>query len=345
MLQFIDSALHYTAAAGLGSKWTIGGPNVVSSPAPQSGNCLQLTGGPLMTLPHMGGWVVGFRLYVAGVVTQGEIYLGGHAGVTLVTIRQEIDGTLSLFAGNTSTLIGNTGTNSPVITIQSTAYYYIEIKYSIGGGSNMSITAELRVNGNIVISSASANSNVNENDLLLQTATVNTHIFRNAANDADSLIKDIYIADTSGSGLLNDYAGDVLNLCFFADSDVLDDWSTTGSPSYDQVNPNPPTYDASYVYSDTMAQQQIFGFQSIPGFTGTIPGIQLLGLVRKDAEGTRSFELQICDGGTTVLSSPSFYPGDSYLFYRMPLDTDPHTTIAWTQAGFNATQFGIEITS
>ena len=62
---------------------------------------------------------------------------------------------------------------------------------------------------------------------------------------------------------------------------------------------------------------------------------------RKDDAGTRQIQ-QMCLSSGTEEDSATITLGSNYQYYQDILETDPHTGVAWTVAGFNAATFGVK---
>ena len=351
-VEFLDGFAHYVTT-NMSQKWTFPSGTITSSPpAGRIGPGLQLPvgGNAGITLSHQSAWVAGFAVYFNGAPAtyNGFVYNASHAGqVELIRLRLESDATLSILTANSGVLIANT---TP-FSFHDNTWYYLECKYNLSGGTATPIqtTATVRIDGSIR-ASGTGTCGFNTTALLLQTPTINAHGIANPVVNGNTYIKDLYIFD-QGSTDTNDFAGDCTFVFVVPDGDVTTGWDlSSGSVSFSLVNEVPPDGDTSYVQSSNTgtvinSATDNFTWQDIPAFTGTIVAVQYLGFLRKTGEGKKSVKLTVGPSGGFTQVSEEFFLNDNYLYYRLPMGTDPATGVTWTQSGFNATDFGIEVIS
>ncbi len=128
------------------------------------------------------------------------------------------------------------------------------------------------------------------------------------------------------------------------DTGVADFTPNSGAVSFDRVKEHGPDDDSTYIEGGVVGNKTILDWDDIPGFSGTIPFVQSSLYLRKTAEGSRAARFVTGASGTES-NSDDFYLGDNYVYYEdFGQEADPATSLAWTRAGFNAKQFGIEIT-
>lgn len=339
MIQFIDGFAHYTSS-NIPQKWTFPDGTITQTPpAGRLGPGINQGGEMAVTLPHESGWVTGFAAYFTASGHSGFIYSGAHAGFPgVLSLRIESDNTLSLYVANNGVLVAN---SSPFAVFENT-WYYFQIKYTISGGTAtpVVVTATCLVDGTNRVS-GSGTSASNTTGYLLRTPTVNYHKFSNTVVNGRTFFKDLYIFDTTG-GHTNDFAGDCTFIYVVPDGDVTTQWTpSSGTVHFSLVNEVPPDGDSSYVQSTGTNNLDNYTWQDIPVFSGTIVAAQYLGFLRKTGEGQRSVKLTVGTGSFDQ-TSDEFFLNDNYLYYRLPLGTDPATGAQWTQSGFNATKFGVK---
>lgn len=343
-VEFLDGFAHYVTS-NIHQKWTFpGGTITASPPAGRLGPGLDLTAGNgvvAVTLSHQSSWIVGFAFYPTGASFSGRLYAASHAGaVELIDVRIQSDATMSIFTNNGNTLIQN----STPFSIHDNTWYYCEVKYTLQGGSgtNITCTATLKVDGT-VRAQGTGTCGFDTTILLLNTPTVNSHAFENEVSGGDTYIKDLYIFDTL-SGNTNNFAGDCTFILSTTTADITTEWTPTGGgSSWNQVNEVPPDDDTTYIEDGNINDLDNFFWTPVPSTLGTIVAVQYLGYIRKTAEGSRSVKLS-CGAGPTQFSD-EFFLNDNYVYYRMPLGTDPDTGVAWTTASFNIKPFGIKVIS
>lgn len=197
-----------------------------------------------------------------------------------------------------------------------------------------------------IVATGSANTGTNQNQTLLGVPKANMHTFAGGGTffgggNNGTYFCDCYIADTL-SGTVVDYTGNLYLSALFPNADVTTMWTPlSGSTLYTQVNANPPVGDSAYIYDDTPDDLANFNWQ--PTTNNVIFFVHYGVYTRKDNEGTRTFQLTVGPSFAFEQLGPIISPGDAYLYYFFAMDADPNTGLAWTQSGFNATQFGIQI--
>lgn len=325
--------------ANLTARYTsVGGLSIIAGG--RTGQCLKIENGAISkTLPHAGTIVTGFavKFNQASASAQQSIYSLSNNNLPLYTLAWDLDGTLSIYAGTvTGSIIGVTER-----ALFTNKWYYLESFLTFSGSSPITVAAELRVNGNIVISGSHATS-ISTSQTLSQSATANYHTLSNAVAGLSgaTLIDDFYIKDTSG------YYGDVRIVALYADGDgFLLQWDpSTGTVQYLMINGHPAVL-TTFISTLTPGNISTFTWQDCPGFSGTIKAINISMLAQKDDEGTKSFKIVVGNSGTEASSDEFFLSDISPEYYEMGLELDPATGLAWTQAGFNAKEFGVKLIS
>lgn len=340
-LRFVDSFAHMGTNVGLlPFKWTASqGALAFTTDTTSAVNGFGLDmisgfltpGGVRKTLDHQTSWIVGCRIFTGAL---DGAYQGLHNSTTLAKWTINNDGTLSIYAGSvtiaTSTLSLHTGRQ-----------YYIEMSYTLSGTSNINVSSTLRVNG-IQWVTGNANSGINQTSLLVGTTTVNGHLFTGPSTNGN-VISDCYICDATGS-FNNTFLGDVKIQLILTNGDSTPlNWipSGTGTTHWNLINEVPPDDDTTYVYQTATGSVDLWQWQDIPAFSGTVLGVQYSLYARKDAEGSKEFQQVVGTSGTNTFNTIS--PSDDYIWYPWCYDTDPDTGIAWTQVGFNAKVFGAKL--
>jgi len=356
-VQFMDSCDHYDQDAYITLKWNESFFGTHSTASGRNGRGLNLdsTGQVSKSLTYQAGWVIGWAINI-GTQTSGTFgndfyYRASHAGdTTLFSIYGEGDGSVSLYAGNgRHNLIQNSGANG--FFLKGNIWYWFEVKFSLSGSSNISVTAAFQVNTQ-PWASGTGSTDIDVNDLLLRTAKVNFHTFHPAGSSpTGTIIDDIVIADQSG-GSIHDFFGDTALGVLFPRADIpTPAWVAVGgttSTLFDHVNDQfaETNDDTIYIQSHTIGDAANFAWQptTVPA-GGSIIAVHYGVLARKDAEGGRSFEQTVGPSGSPDQVSPPWFPGDSYSYFFFAMDVDPATGLPWTEVGFNATDFGVKLLS
>jgi len=294
------------------------------------------------TISHQATYTSGMRVKVSGSganVGGGDLHTFLNNGIILATLRVNNDGTMLLYAGGS---LSNIVALSTSALLQST-YYYIEWTFTLTGTTNINVAGQIWVNG-ISVASGNANSGVNNNTLISGTTTVNRSMLgAGVSTPGGAYFTDLYVNNGSGTTNLSIFGDvEIEPLLPNADGGTLQWTPLSGSTHYLMIDENPADGDASYNSDNTPGNYDIYGWQPIPTFTGTVKTVQIRWYARKDDEGTRTFRGNIGTTGTEETTT-TYSLSDSYLYYTQSFDTDPATSLAWTQANFNAKKFGIEL--
>ena len=320
----------------LQSRYTIVSGQLSISNNGRTAQCARLNQAALgKTLAHSARWVVGFA-YRRNQAPRGdeERYSLSNNANQLCRLLEDADGTLSLRAGNTNIIAV---TNRPLNTGR---YYYIELDMTVGGGTPVTMQAELRINGHVE-ASGSGSCGFNETDLLSQDATGNYHLLSGTTGVGNTCdFDDLYIKNEAG------YEGDVRNIACFpsGDGSVLDWTPNSGSTHFDRVNSHPVDL-TKWLETATANDIDVWDFDDLPAFSGQIVGINVSVLARKDDEGTKSFKIVVGDSGTEASSDEFFVSDLTPEYYEFSMKVDPATGLAWTRTGFNAKKFGVKLIS
>lgn len=345
-LQFMDSCEHYDVFQDITAKWTA---NIINSSNPtasgRNGRGLNVRDGVGKALIYNDKWVCGAAMNFnsnGGFSANNIITFSAANELTLGALAVEADGSLSLYAGNRFTLIAN----SAPFYLHNQRWYYIECKIQITAGTPMGVSMDCHVNG-VSVCSGSGNVGKNTADTLLGLAQANYITFSGAAaTSSPTIMDDFYMAAIDSTGTLNDFAGDIAISALFPRADNSFGWTAVGGSTttgWDHVNPQFPETndDTIYIKDNNPGDVADFDWQPVPVFSGVIVGVHYGVYARKDSEGTRTFQ-QTTQG---TANGPVISPGDSYQYYFFAMDADPSTGVRWTQAGFNGSDFGVNLVS
>ena len=325
--------------ANLLSRYTTysGTLNIVNTGA--TGQCLSSSSGNLTkTVPHSATWVLGFMFQYNVAHSDSVIFALSNNGSPLLTVVLNADSTLTLRAGTlTGTAIATTDRS-----LFASRWYSIEISLTLSGSSPISVSAELRINGHVE-ASGSGSTGVNASSLPSQDATANVFGFGQlAAVGGVCLYDNFYIKNESG------YLGDERVFPVYPNGDgaTLNWTPNSGTVHYDRVNTHPVDL-TKWLETATPGDIDLWDFEDCPAFSGSLLAVNISVLARKDDEGTKSFKIVCASAaGAVEAESDEFFVSDTTSeYYEWSLKLDPATGLAWTQAGFNAKQFGVKLIS
>jgi hypothetical protein len=157
-------------------------------------------------------------------------------------------------------------------------------------------------------------------------------------------LDDVYLCDTGGSRN-NDFLGDVrvVTLRPNADTGQADFTPSAGSVHYPMVAEAPDDDgDASYVESGTVGHKDLYGYQDLAASAAAIMAVQVATVTRKDDAGSRSLRT-VLKSGPTMANGAIRVLGTPYALYDDRFEIDPATGAAWTKAGVDALEAGVEV--
>lgn len=325
------------------------GPVRRTNPAFAAPACAMLLNSsfPTKTLTYRSSRYMGAAYYLSSGNPQiAQFFRMLSGGVPLAWLTVEADQTVSIYAAGNAVPIFN----SAPFTFTLDAYHYVEFFVSLAGGTPITITASLTIDGNVLASGVTGSSTQNASGLLIGSAEMNQAGFSGGvAYIMDVIVMNAATTDVNGNSTpLHAFQGDVAIMDLVPDADVDANWTLVGGPTQFQTLANiPPQDDVEYIKSNTVAQVSSVNMTPISGLTGTIVGAQLCVYCKKDGEGSRAIRAQLNNTdlanwtgvGTTPVHDQYLY--DYYDDFLFPLDTDLGT--AWTPTNFNAAVFGVEV--
>lgn len=337
MLRFMDGCNHY-ATADITKKWNAAPTATVNSAGGRfGGNGLRvndvLNGGYLRkTLNAQPTWVCGFGIIpTAFPSTNTPIFQLLDQGANQIELRCYSDGTLSL-TRNGAPLAGGLST----FALQIGAWYFIEVKVTIANAI-IAGSCQVKVNNMLVI-------DVTAGQDTQDTANVSANSVQFAGLVPNTTFDDFYICD--GTGLINiDFLNDsrIYEMLPNGAGDQTDFGVVGAVNNWAAVDEIPPDNDATYVFSQTAGQRDLYNLQDLV-LTGTIKGIQTCLDVRKDDCGARTIAASIKTGGT-IYDGVAVAPATSYLMFTETREVNPFTSLAWTPADLLALQSGVKLVS
>ncbi len=203
-------------------------------------------------------------------------------------------------------------------------WYYIEWKVYIHPTAG---TSEIRINGQTVQTLTGLDT-----DTGYLASKVKLYSFGN-----DGSFDDLYICDGSGTEF-NDFLGPQQIQTIRPTSDDTANWDASDVVShYELINENPTDGDASYLYSDTLGTQDLFGYSDVS--LDTINAVRVVTTARID--GSAWNLVQVCDTGTEATEHVAI-SSTSYGVSEWIMLSDPDGS-SWTTTTLNAAKFGFKV--
>jgi len=157
-------------------------------------------------------------------------------------------------------------------------------------------------------------------------------------------IDDVYALDT-GTGTRNGRLGEcrVDTLWPTADGSHSGFTPTTAGTHFDEVDdPGFHDSDTTTVASSVVGTRDSYAFGDLSISAGTIYGVGVKTVARKNDVGPRTMKHSIRQGGTTYDGAASHLLNASHTCYQTVWDQDP-TAANWTVATVNADEFGVKV--
>ena len=355
-LRFIDSAgQHYVNGTSGGTeyfiarKWTLNQSGVNNNGNGRRGMPF-LTGAAQKTLTQQTNWITG-AAFSLGAGTSAVLHYLSNNNEQVAELGLNGDATLSISCGG-----NNIYTSTLAVSDPSTWHFYEVIWFLNGSTNTGSLNGTLYVDGDVW--GTFAGTGGNGSNYINGSFTAN-QVGWGVGGGCNMM--DYYALDTNGTDINGNTTtntttlGDIQVTALLPITDVTTNWSVTGgtttaanSAVNDFVSTSEGTFsspddDTSYIYSSSTTSAEVFNYQSISTFTGTIFGAQYLLCAKKTAEGSREIILTL--NGTPVKTSnfigTSNYLSDYYVYYMAPLDSINGTP--WTVSGYDSADFGVTL--
>jgi hypothetical protein len=257
-------------------------------------------------------------------------FLLNDGATTQIGIALNAAQQLFIFRNGTGNVLGTSS-----IAFSSSIYHQVEFQWTI---DNINGAIELRLNGdpNPIIVAAGIDTQQSASN------TVNVFLFQ-SGGALDIAFDDIILREADGLTVTSDWLGNVhIGPRRVNGVGANSGWTPVGAVNnFDCVNENPPNGNTDFVQSGTPGQRDSY-LHEAAGTTGaTIYAIQVSTVAELDVAGASTFSAFFFNGadfpGADVFAPPAgSYAGFSQLFM-----VNPSTLVPWTEAEFNAGQFGV----
>jgi hypothetical protein len=254
----------------------------------------------------------------------GDFLKFKEGGTTQVHI--DFDGTddnIKVYRGDSTALLGNTAVNSLASYLWK--WLYIEVKVVINSSTG---SVQVDINESTVLNLTSQNTQ----------ATGNAYVDQIYLGPSQVYMDDLYVDDSTirGESRVRTFVPDSV-------SSNINDFTASAGNKDECVDEQPPDEDTTYIYASTVNNRQGFGITT--GSLGTVIGMQLNNVVRKDDVGITKIKNLVRSNGTNYLESNEYELTTSYTHNSVIWETDPDDSNAWTQTKLEAAEFGLEITT
>ena len=336
--RFIDG-FDYSAVGDLSRKWTLANPNGVDLPRNGVGGVRFTSTSQQLskTLDDQPSWIVGFA-FKSGTIF-GIIVTFIDNITTQCSLSIAPDGALGVVRGISTAVAGGRS----VAILRADNWYYIEMKVTIAN-SIAANSCVVRINEQIVLT-------VDAGEDLQVTGNATADVVRFPGNFNGAGFDDVYIFDgTDGGGTEptnDDFAGDMkveahwpdgngtTNNFLGSDADSVDNYLLVDEAITDD--------DTTYVESSTIGHIDLYTVDNLAETPLDFRVVQINSVVRKDDSGTKTVRAVVRPASTNFFGASKSPVDGTYTNEIEILNEDPNTEAAWTESGFNATEFGLEI--
>ena len=359
-LLFMDSFDHYVTADML-EKWTSqqasgegATPQIGASSGRHSSGSFRVNvasplnnarGGLIKTLTPSGVTAI-----IGVAVVPPTTSLVGSQGIQLASIRDGSSPQMSLRLNNDLTLSAVRGAHNGTVlgtstaTLTASAFVYIEWKVLIDPSAG---TVDVRVNGTSVLALTAQNT---RNTGATQWTGVGLGVLDSAFNTWNGGFfnidyDDLYVLDGSGSAPCNAFLGDCrVDARFPTGAGSNTGWTPSTGANWQNVDDAAPNDDTDYNAAASTGLTDTFVVQdaAVPG--ATIFGVQHCLSMKKSDAGTCTVA-PVVRHISTDLAAADLSPGTSYAYGLLVQQTYPGTGSQWTEAQFNAAEFGYRRTA
>jgi hypothetical protein len=259
-----------------------------------------------------------------------KLYAGLTVQVSLCLHQPVSTGVLTAYRGDVATLLGTASAPFPT-----NAYSFIELKVVVHPSAGSLI---VRQDGVVVLTLSGINT--------AASGTAAWDSVRLSVSKDNGYFDDFYVLDGSGAAPLNDFLGDCrVDALYPTTQGATHAWTpSTGSDNALTVDETAPNGDTDYNSTSTVGATDTHVVQDAPVPGAVLYGVQVCLNEKKTTTGT-------CSVAPVVRHSGVDYPGTAvaigtnYAYDVTPYSTNPGTGAAWTEAGFNAAEFGYKRTA
>ncbi|MGH7639502.1 MAG: hypothetical protein ACREN7_00220 [Candidatus Dormibacteria bacterium] len=340
-LRFADSFDHY-ATPQITQKWTgqavANAWSIVLGGGRESGAGALYNSGSAGTAPARiftseDTWTVGMAVNLTGL--NAPLWTIYDSSTNHIQLTVSLTGTGAIQA---EVEAGTYTSDSPVVTTGVWAYIEAQIVISATVG-----TVTVKVNGVEVISETGIDTAVGG------TLTADTLIFGYQAIGQTSAscpgyYDDLYLCDGTGS-YNNTFLGNVIVQALRpVDPGSNDAFTPDPYPNWANVNDDTPDGDSTANSSGTTDDMDSFKHDAVRPTGATILGIQHV-LSARTATSTSHSLAALEYTGATAYPETGQALQTAYQMQIFPRDTDPATSLPFTEADLNAAEFGYELTA
>lgn len=275
---------------------------------------------------------MGFHFRVGSLSNRTRI-CSFHDGSTYqLSLIHESDGSLRLYRGLEGKFDVGTGTSiqqTAAGQITANTWYHIQIYASFHGSTG---AYEVRKDGTAVLSGSGVNT----------SASGNAYADRFGLGDVvpatGQYFDNLVIADNAFQGQC------VVETLYPSANGTTNNFNVSGAASNYQAVDDSGTYDSdtTYTYSANVGDIDLYALANSSYSTGTVKGLQVNAVMRKDDAGARDAALVVRSSSTNSVRSTQSLTS-SYAVYSEAFTNDPVTSTSFTLTSVNALEIGAKV--
>lgn len=333
-----DSFDHY-ATAQLSRKWnsTLGAPAIVSGGrfGTQGLQIAGLQGArrgvPLYTNPHFTGGAFNISNFGSGT----QLICFGRGTTTQAVLSVEIGGNLSVWRGDRSALITETGG-----LIRLNSYFFIEIQMLTANSGAYTV----HLNGVQVLSAVAVDTQ-EFSSAGTDTITIGKH--EAGGSNGNFIADDVYMFDSEGT-FHNTFLGDRTAKWLPPNgAGSAAAWTPIGSANNWENVDDPAASiddDTTRNESQTLAQQDLHAATDLPASASVVSMVIANVMARKDEAGERHIKQLLRENAVTA-EGADISLSDGYVNYQHDFGPNAPDGAPWTPAKVNASEVGYKLQS
>lgn len=223
--------------------------------------------------------------------------------------------------------------STSIATAPARGWHYVELQVTQGTSNGV---LSVRINGILAIQLTAQNTLQGGGQLL--TAFVGAVPGEPCPVTLD--VDDLYLADTSGT-INNTFLGDVRVDTLPAQADgALNQWTVEGAASAWQAVSDGD--EASGIRAAAAGLRQSFDIAPLPAMaTPAVHGVQVTLLAKKTDAGLGKVKGLVASGAQTAVSAELILQ-EQLAWHTALFERNPNGNVPWTEAAFNAAEFGVE---
>ena len=281
---------------------------------------------------------IAFRPTSAAGSNSASIVAIWNGASVLASLRLNFDGTLSVTRGDNYAGVV-LGTSSATIPLN--VFTYIEWKVTLSASVG---THDVRLNGVSQLSLTGLNTTTGPTTWTM--FELGQRAFGASWSGASTVDHDdLYVCDGSGASPWNGFLGDCrVDAGVPSGAGASSQWTPSAGSNYQNVDDAAPDDDATYNETTTVGHVDTFVVPDAASAGATIRGVQVNLSAKKTDAGTCTIAPVVRHSSTNYVGTDQA-PATGYANLSQVFQTNPGTSAQWTEADFNAAEFGYKRTA